>query len=60
MATVDDRGRSYEDWQKIMEKIDEGDTEMWDDAKDRNEGISFEDFDLAISPGFAEAFFAKD
>jgi hypothetical protein len=60
MATADDKGRSAEDWLKIMEKIDEGDAERWDDAKDRNEGVSFEDFDLTISPGFAEAFFAED
>nr|AGS53668.1 hypothetical protein [uncultured bacterium contig00097] len=55
-----DRDKTAEDWLAIMEKIDEGDTEKWDEAKDKNEGINFEEIDLTFKPGFLEAFFAPD
>jgi hypothetical protein len=57
---TDDKDKTAEEWTELMKRIDDGDTEKWDEAKDVNEGVSFDDFELSIPPEFAATFLAAD
>jgi len=57
---TNDKDKTVEEWAELMKQIDEADTDKWDEEKDVNNGVSFDDFELKIDPNFAATFLAAD